>query len=564
MLSTTQRWLISLGMVALLAGLGWAGWILVQPRPGPRVIPSIAADSHSQSPQPIAARRQMLPPLFPDAGPAYCFLLLSGQMYGYLQPCGCARPQLGGLERRFELVKRLQSQGAPVSAADLGDLAPHQTGPQARSKFEAAVRSLATMPYAALTVGPTEFDMPLDEALGAAQNYVPPQVLLGNLKGAEERFPDQFRRWTVHEPCLPSDAAGLLSRVLGAALTPGLVAPTMMALTTGRPRIGYVALCGDSVSNLARQKDATLEFISPSAVVPELVAGLTQQGATIRVLLFQGTPAEAQALHAAHPHAFHVILARADADIAPRLATELAGADGSPPTLLINVGHKGRSVGLVHIRLESGACKLRYQMVELVEELELPDHDTNPAREVMRDYVLSVYQNEYLTKVPRKPHPLQQLPDMAGAVFVGADRCRECHPGAHQVWKNSKHSHAWQALVDYGRPTAELIRRGEVPLKIGRQYDPECAVCHVTGFGYHGGFVDANQTPHLLGNQCENCHGPASLHVANPKDPKYYRPLRLSIGSRETEQKCRSCHDGDNDPHFDLEKYWPKVKHPRY
>jgi hypothetical protein len=26
-------------------------------------------------------------------------------------------------------------------------------------------------------------------------------------------------------------------------------------------------------------------------------------------------------------------------------------------------------------------------------------------------------------------------------------------------------------------------------------------------------------------------------------------------------QSCMKCHDGDNDPHFDLFKYWPKIQH---
>src|SRR5262245_48853676 len=32
-------------------------------------------------------------------------ILLSGQTHGYLQPCGCSRPQLGGLERRYNLIE---------------------------------------------------------------------------------------------------------------------------------------------------------------------------------------------------------------------------------------------------------------------------------------------------------------------------------------------------------------------------------------------------------------------------------------------------------------------------
>jgi hypothetical protein len=563
MLSTTQRVLMALGLLGMLAGLTWAGLQLGRPRrPEPTFATSSAAATQAVK-KPELLQRQPLPPLFPDLPPASCVLVLSGQMLGYLQPCGCARPQVGGLERRFELIKRILHAGPPVSGADLGDLAPHQSGAQARSKYEIAVRSLAKMPYVALGMGLTEFHLPLEEALGLAQNYMPPYVLLANLQVPDDRFPDQFRRWTVDEPHTPADGAAVLGRVMGGTLAPGLVSTFVTALASGRPRIGYVGLVGASLIAVAREKDPALEFIPPAAVVPEALAALARQGAGVRVLLFQGNAAEAQALHAAHPGAFHVILARADGDIAPRLPTRLE-VTGQPPTLLVNVGHKGKSTGLVHVRTGGAAPELHYQMVELVEELELPDHQTNPVREVMRDYVLGVYQNRYLTQTLLKPHPHQMLPEMSAARFVGAARCQECHPGAHQVWKGSKHSHAYQALVDYGRPTAELIRRGEVPLQIGRQHDPECAVCHVTGFGFQGGFIDAEQTPHLLGNQCENCHGPASLHVENPKEPKYSRPLRLSIGSKETEQKCRSCHDVDNDPHFDLEKYWPKIKHPRY
>ena len=84
---------------------------------------------------------------------------------------------------------------------------------------------------------------------------------------------------------------------------------------------------------------------------------------------------------------------------------------------------------------------------------------------------------------------------------------------------------------------------------------------HTTGFEYRTGFVSEQKTPHLRGNQCENCHGPASLHVAEPKNPKFSQPLRLKIDAFE--YQCRKCHDTDNDPKFDLNAYWVKIKHPR-
>src|SRR5262245_61436935 len=49
-------------------------------------------------------------------------LLLSGQQHGYVLPCGCSRPQYGGLERRYNFLKSLEQRGWPVVAVDLGDV----------------------------------------------------------------------------------------------------------------------------------------------------------------------------------------------------------------------------------------------------------------------------------------------------------------------------------------------------------------------------------------------------------------------------------------------------------
>src|SRR5436189_33210 len=35
-------------------------------------------------------------------------LVLSGEQHGYLLPCGCSRPQYGGLERRYNLMALLR------------------------------------------------------------------------------------------------------------------------------------------------------------------------------------------------------------------------------------------------------------------------------------------------------------------------------------------------------------------------------------------------------------------------------------------------------------------------
>src|SRR5262245_14622359 len=42
---------------------------------------------------------------WPADKPPALALVLSGQEHGYLQPCGCSRPQLGGLPRRYNFLQ---------------------------------------------------------------------------------------------------------------------------------------------------------------------------------------------------------------------------------------------------------------------------------------------------------------------------------------------------------------------------------------------------------------------------------------------------------------------------
>ncbi len=74
------------------------------------------------------------------------------------------------------------------------------------------------------------------------------------------------------------------------------------------------------------------------------------------------------------------------------------------------------------------------------------------------------------------------------------------------------------------RPTLALTSNP----KRNREFDAECISCHTTGFPYKSGFVSAEATPFLKGNQCENCHGPGSLHNADPDNMAYRKPMTLT------------------------------------
>ena len=525
-MSPNQRLAMSLALLLALAGMGFGFYYLWKPDGETRI--GRAADATPSASAAIPRPKPLPPVFFKNQPPPDLVLLLSGQMYGYLQPCGCARPQLGGLERRFEALKKLRDKGWPVSAADLGDLAPKQTDRQGRIKFETALKTLHLMNYAAIGVGLTEVTMSLEETLGVGLNYQPPAFLAANLIDKDGKFPEMYRPWVIDEPRGDGSAAGL--------------------------RVGYLGLIGKGVAEEIKAKDPSLTIAPPEEALPAALEQLQAQKPDIMVLLFHGSRAEARAVAAKFP-LIRVVLTLDDSDEPSALPAKVGDA------LFVSVGHKGKYVGLVGVYRQGGTGQvdLRYELAAMSEGLEPADDATNPAREEMRSYVRQIYQGDFLGKWPRSSHPLQL--DSPDAQFVGAAKCQQCHPKAFAIWSAARHSHAYESLEKYGRPLATINRKDQPPLAAGRQHDPECARCHTTGFDYKTGFVTEQATPHLKGNQCENCHGPASLHVEHPQEAKFSAPLRLTVA--KVEYDCRKCHDGDNDPKFKLEDYWPKIKHGR-
>ena len=162
----------------------------------------------------------------------------------------------------------------------------------------------------------------------------------------------------------------------------------------------------------------------------------------------------------------------------------------------------------------------------------------------------------------------------SGQTYVGAEKCGECHTKAFAQWKGTGHAVAFTTLKE--GPWHEE-RAAERVDWIKRQFDPECLSCHVTGWHpqemlrYESGYVDEKKSPHLLGQQCENCHGPGSTHVAREEGQASLDELkegrqfvrRTLADAKKT--MCTECHDPDNSPKFTPERFdefWEQVKHP--
>ncbi len=119
--------------------------------------------------------------------------------------------------------------------------------------------------------------------------------------------------------------------------------------------------------------------------------------------------------------------------------------------------------------------------------------------------------------------------------YVLSEACATCHKTEYEIWKKSRHSHAFAALEEKQRT-----------------FDTNCVGCHSLGY-QDKGFVNIKATPQFANIHCESCHGPGAEHVKAPTAGNYKTPPK--------NQSCLVCHDRDNSPDFDFDKYWPVVAH---
>jgi hypothetical protein len=103
--------------------------------------------------------------------------------------------------------------------------------------------------------------------------------------------------------------------------------------------------------------------------------------------------------------------------------------------------------------------------------------------------------------------------------YAGMATCLECHQATYDKLINTPHVQAFASLA-----------------KVKQDKNANCLPCHTIGYGLPTGFISAAATPQLEGVQCENCHGPAGNHAANPDDPTVRPRVELAA------TVCGGCH----------------------
>lgn len=160
-----------------------------------------------------------------------------------------------------------------------------------------------------------------------------------------------------------------------------------------------------------------------------------------------------------------------------------------------------RKADLEKLRIERGKLEeplaapagsfFRYRLVEVREKL--------GSEPVVKDQLANYYKRvnahnkeAFADRKPARVGPKQPS-------FIGVEECTTCHDEERRVWDDTPHSHAYKTLqTDF------------------KEYNLDCVSCHVTGYDQPGGST-VTHVDKLKDVQCEECHGPGSLHAKDPE-----------------------------------------------
>jgi len=501
-------------------------------------------------------------------------LLVLTDLKGYLEPCGCTRRPLGGIDRMAARVASLRADGVPTVMVGAGDLffeAPHGAGSEREGaetqeiwKAETLVQILDNMGMAAAVPGGLDLRFGAGTFADLDQRATFPLLA----SGVELQVPEM------------SDAA--VANDAGTA-TRTLALPAHIVVQAGGLRVGIFG-------------------------VSDMVAGAgVADGVTAP------TDLEAQALRAAtelRAEGADVVIAlvRAPRRIARRIASRintidfvveggLDEADASPPAVvehgaILTAGRQGQGLLVVDIHRRSDVnvawtdvsawtreverTRLTAQIDSLRARISEWEHDSNVAAadvqeqrarlaeleaqasaltraptatgsafeaslveldpDAPRDASTTRVINAYSQRVNEHNRVafaswLPEVPGEGMPHYVGSETCASCHAEEFTWWRSTAHGRAYATLE-----------------QVHKEFNLSCVGCHVTGYLRPGGATVSHVGP-LQDVGCENCHGPGSGHIASPSGATF------NVHRDSTEATCLGCHTPEHSDGFNYEAY---------
>ena len=478
--------------------------------------------------------------------PRTATIVYTGSIRGALEPCGCTSDPLGDVSRLTGVVRRA---GSPknVLLVDAGDLIYPREVPKNRVegadlRAEFLATELSRLPFGGAAIGAAD--------LAAGADKVEPHRLAANWQGVPFLEPSRIREvggirigiLGLADPALaqrfggkaepPAEAAqreATRLRKEGAEIVLGLAAlDRATARLVARTGALDILVIGKDVGDGLPRADRVASGPRPTYVVA--AAEEMQRIGRIDLTLFDQDKASIQLVDAGGPEAraaeraaVKEQLAKLEADLA-----RWAQDEGADPAFLA-ARRKERATLAARLSALQKAWQPPTSGASFTNRL-IP-----LSRALPRDPALAKAMRRLDAKVGaanlRRAEPPPKAPPGRG-VFVGDGACAKCHEEAMAFWRKTVHAQAWKTIVVGGKTGFD-----------------DCVSCHVTGFGEIGG-SSLGHVKGLTAVQCESCHGPGSIHVAEEglEDP-------VAVRLETPESLCTTCHNQKHSDTFEYAAY---------
>ncbi len=489
-----------------------------------------------------------------DAGPPTVRLYLVSDLAGALEPCGCTKDQLGGLDHFGAWVKNEHTRAPAAVVASAGplffmdDRLEGERAYQDRAKAEAIAHVLRELGFAAFAPGTN--DWADDGARGLEKlattarasaivdfDHARPaftQQLVRDIGGVKVGFVGFGQPPGLEEPANAEEA---VARGVDAAKRQG--ANVLVALASvGRGEAKRIAdavpeLTAVVVGSAKSNGEGNTNAPQPERVGDVLVVQTGNHLQSVAVLDFyvRDSPTPGHVLKFTDGTGLE--LARKRDDLMRRiddLHIKIAGWERDPSIAPGDVDARRRELANLEAQREGLDVKpppasgsfVRYTLKEM-----RPSLGKDPTIEtLMVGYYKSINDHNRVAFADRLPPP----PEPGQARYVGKDECTRCHAAARAVWDRTAHAGAYASLSSQFK-----------------EFNLDCVACHVTGYERPGGST-VTHVENLRDVQCEVCHGPGSKHLVAPLDSS-------TIIAKPQPSRCLDCH---HSPH--VENFDPSIK----
>ena len=477
-----------------------------------------------------------------DVGPPTVRLYLVSDLAGALEPCGCTKDQLGGIDHFGAWVKREAPRAPSALVATAGPLffmdaqIGGERADQDRIKADTIARVLHGLGFAAHAPGANDWDDGPDgftrraAASGAAPVIDDGHAMVREVGGVKigfvgfgqpaagdtgVRVADVVRRGVDDAKRQGAEVLVALAAVgRGEAKRIADAVPELTAVVVGSSKSN-----GDSNTSAPQGEQVGNVLVVQGANHLQSVAVLD--------LYVRETPVPGHVIQFAD--ATGLALATKREDLARRiddLHVKIAAWERDPRVAPADVA--ARRSELADLESQQAALDtappptqgsfFRYAVKEIRVSM-----GKDPSVEAdLLAYYKAVDDHNRIAFADRMPPAA--APDQA--TYVGIELCSTCHPGPREVWSNTPHSRAYAALASQFK-----------------EFNLECVSCHVVGYEQPGGST-VTHVDKLKDVQCEVCHGPGSKHVGAPTD-------KTLIVRKPDTSRCVACHHPPHVEQFD-------------